>query len=136
MMLVNKGPSTVKKQMAAAFAAALLTFGVASAAFGATLFTYSGSGIWSLPSQKSAYVAGKTCTVNHRQKRAISQKNQQMLVSIQKKNGLSWTDVGSRTFYNDASGSFSTYCSAGTYRLYFYSGSAYDKFTIRGSFNG
>lgn len=79
---------------------------------------------------------GKTCTVNHTQTRAIKQKSQQMQVFVQRKDGLGWSDVGSRTFYNDTSGSFSTYCSTGTYRLYFYSGSAYDKFTISGSFNG
>ncbi len=124
------------RQLTLMCAVALATFAVATTAFGATLFTYSGSGIWSLPSQKSAYVNGKTCTVNHTQTRAIKQKSQQMQVFVQRKDGLGWSDVGSRTFYNDTSGSFSTYCSAGTYRLYFYSGSAYDKFTISGSFNG
>ena len=106
----------------------------ASAAMAETLFTYSGTGIWTKESANTAYVSGSTCSVNHNQTRNNKGTGRQMTVYIQRKDGLGWTDTASRTFYNENGGVFSSYCSAGTYRLYFYSGFAHSKFDIYGSF--
>ena len=72
--------------------------------------------------------------VDHHQSRNNKGVDRQMTVYIQKLDGLDWEDTASRTFKNENGGTFSSYCSSGTYRLYFYSGSAYSKFDVYGSF--
>lgn len=126
-----------RKLLCSVLACLTLSSALAVPAQAKVLFSYDGTGIWSRPSVRTAYVNNKTCKVNHTQKRKITGNNyQQMTVYIQRDAGFgNWTNVGSKTFKNDATGSFSTYCSTGTYRLYFYSGSGYNKFNIKGTFS-
>lgn len=100
-----------------------------------TLFTYSGSGIWSKPSVSTAQLSsGRYCSVNHTQTRVYG-RNAQLTVSVQRKDDWNWISVGQKTFYNDVSNSkFTTYCSSGTYRLYFSATSADQACNINGSF--
>lgn len=128
----------IMKKAALSFLASFMLFSaIAMPAQAKVLFAYNGTGIWSRPSVHTAQVNNKTCKVTHSQKRVITGNNyQQMTVYVQRDQGLGkWQDVGSKTFKNDASGSFTTYCSTGKYRLYFYSGSGYNKFNISGTFS-
>lgn len=102
-----------------------------------TLFTYSGSGIWSKASVSTATLSSASeCYVRHTQSRNNKGTDRQMTVSIQLSDGwFSYETVGSKTFSNEVTNQvFSTYCAKGTYRLYFYTGSAYSKFDISGTF--
>lgn len=113
-----------------------LSLSFASTAEAGTLFTYSGKAIQNKASNSTATISsGKTCKVQHSQKRMYPQKGTTMKVSIQKQSGLAWTTVGSKSFVNDISKStFSTYCSKGKYRLYFKSSNSAYKFNINGKF--
>lgn len=116
-----------------AFALSISLAGIAEAT---TLFTYSGSGIQNKASVKTAYLSsGKTCSVNHTQSRVYAQSGTTMNVAIQKQSGVGWSTVSSRNYLNDVKNQvFSSYCSAGTYRLYFKSSDSRYPFNISGSF--
>lgn len=103
----------------------------------AVAFSYEGWGIRSRASLGSTYLnSTQTVTIKHRQRRDYHRNGVGLTVTIQKHNGWTWTSVGSHTFYETTSGSFSRRLSSGTYRLYFSttarSGQTY---YINGTFN-
>lgn len=132
----SSAAKTAPKVVLALLLAFVLSLSFASVAEAGTLFTYSGKAMQNKASNSTATISsGKTCKVQHTQKRVYPQKGTTMKVSIQKKSGLGWTTVGSRSFVNDATKStFSTYCSKGKYRLYFKSSNSAYKFNINGKF--
>lgn len=101
-----------------------------------TLFTYSGKAIQSKESKSTATISsGKTCKVKHTQTRVYNKKGTHLTVAIQKQQLFGWSTVGSTSYVNDVTNKvYSTYCTAGTYRLYFQSSEAKYKFNISGKF--
>lgn len=128
--------SFFQKSILVLLAASVVAVLALGEAYAGTLFTYSGTGIQSKASVSQSYVSGSNCTVKHTQTKVYSGASYGMKVSIQKDQGWgNWSTAGSKTFYNNVSGStFSTYCSSGTYRLWFETTNAGYKFNISGSF--
>lgn len=110
---------------------------MAAEAYGATLFTYKGTGIQNLASKNDKQITkGKTCYVKHSQKPDAPNAVYGMKVSIQRHNGwLSWDTVHSKTFYKTVTGNKSLrgYCEPGKYRLYFKTMTGW-KMSISGAF--
>lgn len=110
---------------------------VTSVAQAAVAFSYEGWGIRARASLGSTYVnSSRHVYIDHYQQRDYNRNGIGLRVTIQKHNGWTWTSVGSHTFYETTSGSFSRRLSSGTYRLYFSttarSGQTY---YINGTFN-
>lgn len=113
----------------------ILLCSISTLANAKTLFTYQGWRIWDKPSVKTAYISsGHNCTVKHTQTKNYG-RNVQFSVLVQRNTGWKWKTVGQKTFFNNVTGSkFTTYCSKGTYRLYFSAPTADQSCDISGSF--
>lgn len=99
-------------------------------------FSYEGYAIRDKASVGSGYISSATtATVYHNQTKNHVV-NYGMTVSVQKQNWWGgWDTVNSHTFYDTTSGSFSTWCEPGTYRLYFLTTNYSYTMDIYGSFN-
>lgn len=114
----------VKKILLTALATITILFSTACIAHAYNYsFSYSGTGIQNLNSQKSAYIAAnKGIRVSHTQKKTYTGASYSMIVSVKKKGTWGSTTLASKKFPNNTSGSFTTSTSeAGTYYLNFLS---------------
>lgn len=130
--------SGIKKRILSLMSMVLILLTGVSVAQAAGLgFTYDGNYIIDKYSINSTSVAdGATITVEHHQTRNYDA-NYNMTVYVVKKGTWGWTSIASRTFSQNASGTFTTSASvSGTYKLHFVSSAAVNGmgFKINGAF--